>query len=306
MRQISCAACQANVPMSEAFSIAERSLCMTCADQFVKERGKGGMKRGEISRLVDPTICVHCSADGGQEEWPTVANLPACTKCENFIRNRPYPGWLKISFVVFMCVAVAAFVYNMRFFLAYVEIVQANHALKEGRIQDVIKHYAAAGDRMPEVPELAIYKAQQLASEDKDDEATAIIRKWQGKMPPHLRESFHEVELNVQMSQAFDRHDYDAFLDLAQQLVRSHPDDSSYLASVASAYACKYAKTGDAKFRDEAKQTLDQAREHAGNQMDEFKEYESRILYRLQTREIITEKQFHEKFPNGWKPEGDK
>ena len=38
----------------------------------------------------------------------------------------------------------------------------------------------------------------------------------------------------------------------------------------------------------------------------EFKEYENRILHRLQSREIITQAEFARRFPNGWSPEQEK
>jgi tetratricopeptide (TPR) repeat protein len=291
--------------MGEAFSVKGSTLCQKCTDQFVSEHGVTHT-RGEIARLVDPTICVHCAADGGEQEWPTIANLPACTKCDNFFRNRPFPTWLKISFVVFLCVATGAFVYNLRFFLTYVDIVRANRAMEAGRIELGVKHFAAAADRMPELPELALFKAQQLELEDKNDEAIALVRKSRPNAPPQLREAFQQVELGAQMGQAFNQHDYDAFLSISQQLMKMRPDDPSAIGSVASAYACKYATTGDAKFRDEAKRYLEQAREHAGKSVDELKEYENRILHRLETREIIDRKQFNERFPNGWKPEAAK
>jgi hypothetical protein len=308
MRQVICAACQANVPMSEAFSVADRSFCQKCAEQFITERGKGGVKRGEITRLVDPTICVHCAADAGQEEWPTVANLPACTKCENFFRNRPYPTWLKISFAVFMCVAVAAFVYNLRFFLAYVDIVRGNHAMEHGQIEQGVAHLASAAGRLPEIPELAtipnLFEAARLVNEEKDKEALALIEKTRLSPKSHMQEMYREVEQQARMGVAFERRDYDGFLDISQQLLKLHPDQASALAAVASAYACKYAVTGDAQFRDQAIQYWERAKAQAGTRIDMFGDFENRFQYRLQTREILSRQQFKERFPNGWKPEG--
>jgi hypothetical protein len=310
MRQVACAACEANVPMSEAFSIAERSLCQKCAEQFITERGKGGVKRGEITRQVDPTICAHCSADAGQEAWPTVANLPACTKCESFFRNRPYPTWLKASFAVFMCVAVAAFVYNMRFFLAYVDIVRGNHAMEDGKVEQAIAYRASAADRLPEIPELAtipnLFKAGKLVHDEKDEEALALLAKSPAPKQPNWLEMYHEVELRARMGMAFKRRDYDGFLDFSQQLLKLHPDQAGALGAVASAYACKYAATGDPQFRVQALQYLEQAKKQPGGQDDSVKEFENRFQHRLQTREILTRSQFKERFPNGWKPEGGK
>src|SRR6187549_2880803 len=101
MRQAACAACEKRVPMREAFSVAQRTLCVDCADQFLKEQGKGTVQPGDVSRLVDPTVCAECSKDCGDQELSTIANLPVCEACDNRFRNRPFPSWLKISFVAF-------------------------------------------------------------------------------------------------------------------------------------------------------------------------------------------------------------
>jgi hypothetical protein len=310
MRQVTCAACRAQVPMNEAFSIADRSLCRKCAEQFVSEQRANKQVVGTIARQVDPTICVHCSADSGDDEWAKVAELPACTKCENFFRNRPYPRWLKISFAVFLCIAAAAFVYNLRFFLAYVDMIKGDHAMKERKFEQTVDHFASAADRLPEMPELAVipnmYRAQRLMVDEKYPEALALIEKSRSYAPPDMRGAFRDMEITAQIGLAFDRRDYDSFLDLSQQWVKTHPGESSGIASVASAYACKYAASSDPQFRDAAMKNLELAKGLAGEHMDEFKEYENRILHRLQTREIITRQQFKKRFPTGWKLEGGK
>jgi hypothetical protein len=51
-------------------------------------------------------------------------------------------------------------------------------------------------------------------------------------------------------------------------------------------------------------QYLDQAKQRAGPDLSELKEFEERLRYRLHSREIISAKQFKDRFPNGWKPEG--
>jgi tetratricopeptide (TPR) repeat protein len=292
--------------MGDAFSVAARTLCRECADQFFKERGQTRVQPGEVTRLVDPTVCAQCAKDCGEQELPRIANLPVCENCDHLLRHRPFPTWLKASFTVFLCVAVAAFVYNMRYFLAYVDIVRANHAMDSGRFEQGVRFFSAAADRVPDLPELAIFKAQQLAKDDRFDEAMAVIEKSKPKASPPLRAAFQQVELGVQTGQAFHRHDYDAFLNASQQLMKIRPQDPNAIAAVASAYACKYATTGDEKFREEARRYLTQAREHAGDANHELDEYENRIFHRLATRDIISQAQFRERFPNGWKPEDGK
>ena len=74
---------------------------------------------------------------------------------------------------------------------------------------------------------------------------------------------------------------------------------------MASAYACKYAVTGDEQFKEESLKKLEEARSVAGNN-EVFEEYQQRILHRLYTREIIKRDEFIKRFPNGWeKPRED-
>jgi hypothetical protein len=72
---------------------------------------------------------------------------------------------------------------------------------------------------------------------------------------------------------------------------------------IASAYACKYAVTGNEQFKQQSLEFLKKAKiisEQQGR-LNDFEEYEDRILHRLETREIISRKEFIQKFPNGWK-----
>jgi hypothetical protein len=94
------------------------------------------------------------------------------------------------------------------------------------------------------------------------------------------------------------------FLAKSEEIAALAPDQPSALASVASAYACKYATTGDTSFRDKSLEQLERARAAAGAVSEEFAVYENRIRHRLQSREIITGKEFEKRFPHGWKAEG--
>lgn len=310
MRSASCAACEKTVPIGEAFSVATRTLCGECADQFFKERGQIKVQRGEVSRLVDPTVCAQCAKDFGDQQLPQIANMPVCEKCDDFIRNRPFPTWLKVSFAAFLLVAVAAFVYNMRFFLAYVDLVRGNHALEAQQVDRGVTLLAAAAERVPEVPELAIipnlFKAGQLIKDEKDTKALALLE--QTRVPPKsgLGAMRRDVELQARLRLALQERHFDQFLELAQQLVALHPDESNALGAAASAYACKYAVTGDAQYRAQALDYWDRAKKEAGDQQEAMDEFESRLQHRLETREIPSRKRFMERYPNGWKSEGTK
>ena len=99
---------------------------------------------------------------------------------------------------------------------------------------------------------------------------------------------------------AFERKDYDAFLELEQRQWKQYPE-SETAAAVASALACKYAVTGNADFRKQAEDMLKEAAERAKadpKQMESFREYEERIRYRLQSREIIDKPEYDRRFRN--------
>ncbi len=70
--------------------------------------------------------------------------------------------------------------------------------------------------------------------------------------------------------------------------------------SLASAYACLFAATGDEAARKEAVSRLPSEDERAALSPEEQK-YVNRIEYRLATRDIILSKEFDRRFPQGWK-----
>jgi hypothetical protein len=292
--------------MSQAFAAAGRTLCAGCLEKMLSGQKSKPATDG-ITRMVDPTICVHCAADNGTAAWPELAGLPTCTKCSDFFRNRPFPNWLKISAVVFLCVAVAAFVYNWRFFMGYVEFLRGMRAIEREQVEQGVALLDSAARRVPEVPELAVVpnllNAQRLLADDKSDEALALLAKSRPFVPDNLHDAFRQAESSAQMGVAFNRHDYDAFLTAAQALAESMPNEPAAIAAVAAAHACKFAATGDPAFHQQNLEQLERARSLAGADDAEFREYENRIQHRLATREIITKEQFHERFPDGWKPE---
>ena len=262
-----------------------------------------------ISRMVDSTICVHCAADGGAAEWSLLAGLPTCDKCTDFFRHRPFPKWLKVSAAVFLLVAVVAFVHNWRFFIAYVEYLRGLRALEQEHVEAGIDLLDSAAKRLPEIPDLAVLpnllNAQRLIVDDKNEEALKLLAQSRPQVPDSLRPAYQNAEFSAQMGAAFNRGDYDAFLAAAKSFAEANPTESAAIGSVASAYACKYAKTGDPAFRTKCLEEMERARAVAGADNDVFREYESRIQHRLESKEIISREEFVKRFPNGWKA-GDK
>jgi tetratricopeptide (TPR) repeat protein len=99
--------------------------------------------------------------------------------------------------------------------------------------------------------------------------------------------------------EAFDRRDYDTFLATSRQALALAPDEPRMIAGVASALACKYAVTGDVRYRTEAESLLVQAQAAAEGSAEDkasHDEYAERIRHRLATRVIIDKDEYNRRF----------
>ncbi len=97
---------------------------------------------------------------------------------------------------------------------------------------------------------------------------------------------------------AFEQKDYDKFLALAQEVFAKTPNASN-AATIASAWACKYAASGNVQFKDQAEQFLTKAQQMAQSDPEEMKrleEYLPRIRHRIDSREVITKQEYDKKF----------
>ena len=305
MQKAQCSVCQTLTPLGQSFSVAEKVFCQSCLEQHLADNDDHGLTEADIKRCTDPTICVQCEADNGDQPFETIAELPVCPSCADFFRNRPFPAWLKIASFGFLCVTVLAFSHNWRFFMGYIEALRGNRAFAEERFEEGMALYISAGERVPEVPELLYYcnffKAQRLFM-DEPDEALGMLQEVRQFVPNEEQQRFDYLILLAEMSLAFDEHDYGLLLEKSRRLEQMAPNDSTTAASVASALACMYAETGEPHFQDESLEKLAQARQMIGDSEDSyFKEYENRIQHRLDSRVIISRSEFLERFPDGWK-----
>ena len=92
-----------------------------------------------------------------------------------------------------------------------------------------------------------------------------------------------------------------SILALAQQHFKQSPNFMTE-GAVASALACKYAKTGDSSYREQAEGMLAQAANDAKtepNAQKIYDEYAERIQYRLKSREIIDTDEYNRRFRSG-------
>ncbi len=300
--------------MNESLLVQERMLCADCANALLAEKGEE-LEPAAVVRQVDPTVCAKCQTDNGSEELPHPWGMPLCGACEAFVRNRPYPGWLKLAFVVLVGVAIFSLWHNGRFLRAHVALLQAERAAKAGDMERYVERLQSAAELVPERADLQaaaaqagammrapadLLRAAKLLEADQPAEALQVLQ----ALPPDVgpfRGVVERVRLTAEMSLAFDRKDYDLFLEKTKEMLKLEPDEPRVIAGMASAYACKYAVTGKEELRKEALDYLERARRLPGANHPEFREYEERILHRLETREILKREEFRKRFPEGWK-----
>ena len=134
---------------------------------------------------------------------------------------------------------------------------------------------------------------------DAGDEAAALKSLEAAKQEYPQLQSYDSFESGIRISAAFVRKDYDKFLELEKLEAEKHPESSVAHAGVASALACKYAVTGDAKYALDSKAALEYSKKLTGPDPESqagFKEYSERIEYRLKTREIINKEEYDRRF----------
>jgi len=162
---------------------------------------------------------------------------------------------------------------------------------------------------VPESTDLAaaasMYRGLSLLKDDKNAEALKCFQT-AAFHPATQGPMLSQFTLMAEAAVAFDAKNYDEFLKKEEALVKLLPTESHAVAGVASAYACKYALTGNEKYRKESLKRLDQARKLAGPNNPEMQEFVQRIQHRLDTRQILKREEFQKRFPSGYHPEGKK
>jgi tetratricopeptide (TPR) repeat protein len=254
-------------------------------------------------------LCIACQQlisinDDEEERW--VAGHPVCFTCESKLRNRPYPGWLKLSFAALVGLAVFSFAWNWRFMAALRDLNQMSRAIRAGDPERAADLAERAARRIPEDTALEgianFNRGLACLSKDRSAEAVDYLRKAQQSAGPAKFDFIDRLLLHAEGGAAFDAKNYDEFLAKSKELAAQFQDDATCVAQLASAYACKYAVTSAPKFRDEALKNLEKASTLAPPGDRDFADYRVRILYRIDKREIISRAEFNRRFPNGYQP----
>jgi tetratricopeptide (TPR) repeat protein len=254
-------------------------------------------------------LCVVCqqltSIDDDEEElW--LAGHPVCAGCDSKLRNRPYPGWLKLALAALVGLAFFSFGWNWRFMAALRELNQMRRALLASDFDKAADLAESAARHVPKDTALAgiakFNRGLAFLSKGQSSEAVNYLRKARQSAGDAKVDLIDRTLLQAEAGAAFDAKNYDEFLAKSKALVAQTPDDAQSVAMVASAYACKYAVTGAEEHHREALKNVDKASQLSPSNEPQLAEYRHRILYRLDTREIISRDEFKRRFPNGYQP----
>jgi hypothetical protein len=267
-----------------------------------RQDGQGPGIQETVQPQRDLSICVNCEADNGPADFPLVAGQPMCLKCAAVLRNRPFPAWVQMAFAVTVALALFTFYWNLRYFQGYAAGKRADRAWDEG---DIDAAYEADETAAAYVPEAKAYQIDALFArglillrEGKNAEAAKVLAESDRQLgrTPHVALDYYLAV--AEGAAAFEAKDYDTFLAKSQARFALMPRDYGNAACVASAYACKYAVTGDESHKARAEEFLQKARALAGDaDREALAEYEARIRHRLASRQILTVAEYYRLFP---------
>jgi hypothetical protein len=173
--------------------------------------------------------------------------------------------------------------------------VALSHNHGRFKTTDLFLEVDALGGRANRALKL-IQEANGLAPQDKSVEALAKLREAR-QLYPQFR-NWPVIFAEFEMSAAFDAKDYDRLLAMSENFWQQQPDATS-AGILALSLACKYAVTGDDKYRTAAEEMLTKGNNLAVTEQakKEFADYTERTRYRLRTREILSKKEYYLRFP---------
>ncbi len=298
MTQTECAGCGKHLATSETFLVADKVLCDVCAGMDPAAPDDPAKR----TRNLDPTICAGCGVDFGSTALERLSSgLPVCETCRQKFLHFPFPAWLKLSVAAMALLAVAGLAQNWRFFHAYWALLGGSRLARAGQFDAAAQKLSAAAQDVPEATDLAtlseFYKGMSLLQQDKAVEAVRALRDVVKKDASN-QTALELLDL-AEYSAAFDRQDWDGFLEKAAAIAGRKPGSFDAAASLASAYACKYAVSGNAEFRERSLLELDNIKRSGADQA-QIADVVDRVEHRLATRQILNPAQFAKQYPKGW------
>ncbi|MFC0514319.1 hypothetical protein ACFFGT_08915 [Mucilaginibacter angelicae] len=245
------------------------------------------------------TVCAFCKKDYG-----TLLNklsvYPICDNCSVDLEKKIFPQWVKLFFGGVILLVVFSIFWNWRFYAGYNNLNKANIAFSKSDVSNAAQFMTKAAEEVPETRDLvqmaAYFRGIDFLSKDKSAFALAEFNKCKD-----LGADFHINQwiLNSEIGVAYDKKDYPMFLKTSRAVLELDSTVAQSWAGVASAYACLYAQNGQDSLKQLSLQYLQKARK-LDDTSTVSKDYTGRILYRIDSKQIISRDEFLKKFPNGY------
>lgn len=302
MRTADCNHCDKKaLPLNETIKVDSAVYCAECFEKNFTEQSQ--LEGHTIEKEFDPTVCTTCGNDFGETELGRIAGHPTCESCEETIRKRSFPTWVKAFFVGVLVLVIFSIVWNMRFYIAHIHLKKMTMALQTGNMQQASQSAEIASKNVPEMQELQfmsqMYKGIFLILDEQSDKGMETLISCKAIAPAEYHGALDNMILQASIGSAFEAKNYELFLEKCKRLLDNNPEDPSSLAYVASAYACLYAQNGLDSLKRLSIEYLDKSKAYPDS-TGEMNKYYNRIEYRLYSREVIGGKEFEKKFPNGW------
>jgi hypothetical protein len=298
MQKHICDICGKTFALNDLASVFDKILCDICTKKQLDGIDQDQINTNTVYNMVDPTICARCGADNGQHQYELFMEMPICGSCREYMQNYPFPLWIKAACVGLIIIVIFSISWNLKFFHARILMDRSiKLAFKQEQWVQAYKDMQKASELVPESTELKTlsnYMAGIVGIQQEDYiKALHYLEKCRD-MPEDF--GVNILKTKAQLALAFDNKDYQKFLQLSQKLQKLTPDDQVSLAQVGSAYACLYALDAREEDRQRAMDYLKKA-EALNKQKPNplFEEYRERILHRIETRQILSRKEYYEK-----------
>lgn len=298
MRKGNCDKCGQSFGLNELASVFNETLCHCCTEDCLKDTAKERITDQTVYSLKDPTICTRCGADGGQQEYGLLLEVPVCDSCRDYMRKYPFPLWIKAACLGLIVLVIFTVSWNWRFFRARILMDRATRAgFQEGRFVEGAEQMQTAAGLVPESQDLATLSNLMSGivemQEENYEKALDHFGRCSGVSPNF---GLNTMIIQCRIGVAFDNKDYREFLNLSLQVHESSPGNPTTVAQVSSAYACLYAVSGNDKDKAKAMEFLSRAEKLSANVPDSgFDEYQERILHRIETRQVITRQEYYKR-----------
>jgi tetratricopeptide (TPR) repeat protein len=245
------------------------------------------------------SVCAFCKNDYGHL-LNKLSVYPICDSCKVALNKQIFPTWVKLFFGGVLLVVVFSIFWNWRFYSAYINFQKANKAYFKQNTTDAAKFMTKAAEDVPETPDIAkmaaYFRGIDLLVKDKSTAALAEFNKCRD-LSPDFKVNLYVLQ--AEMGSGYDKKDYKLFLSAAKASLQLDTNQSQSWAAVASAYACLYSQNN----ADSLKQ-LSLNYIHKAKRLDDTsataKEFYGRVLYRLDSKQVISRDQFLKKFPKGY------